>query len=234
MSNKTFKKFWHDWLWPLLFAVIVVKFIINPFLLEAYEVPTGSMEKTILPGDRLFAEKFTYGIHIPFTDKTVLSMASPRPGQMVIFRSPYDGLTLVKRCIGLPGDTIEVKHKDLYLNGRKVEQKFIQHTDLEEYPFPQAAVNPKAVQGDWESGRNADRYWVRDNFGPVVVPPDCYFMMGDNRDESFDSRYWGPLPKKNIRGRVMFIYWSWDKQSDIPLGKFWQRFRVKRIGKILA
>ncbi|MDQ7797536.1 MAG: signal peptidase I [Candidatus Edwardsbacteria bacterium] len=234
MKNNSFKKFWHDWLWPLLFAVVVVKFIINPFLLEAYEVPTGSMEKTILPGDRLFAEKFTYGLHIPFTDKTILPMTSPRPGQMVIFRSPYDGLTLVKRCIGLPGDTIEVKNKDLYLNGKKMEQPFIQHTDPEQYPFPQAAINPLMMQNDWESGRNAERYWVRDNFGPVVVPPDCYFMMGDNRDESFDSRYWGPLPKKNIRGRVMFIYWSWDKQSDTPLSRFWQRFRITRIGKILA
>lgn len=233
MDNKALKKFWHDWLWPLLFAVLVVKFLINPFLLEAYEVPTGSMEKTILPGDRLFAEKFTYGIHIPFTDRTILPLASPRPGQMVIFRSPHDGLTLVKRCIALPGDTVEVRHKQLYINGRKTEQGFARHSDPEEYDLPPAAAGPDPAQSDWEQGRNAERYWVRDNFGPVVVPPDCYFMLGDNRDESFDSRYWGPLPRGNIRGRALFVFWSWDKQSDIPPARFWQRLRLGRLGRIL-
>jgi signal peptidase I len=227
------KKFWHDWGWPLLFAFIMVKFVINPLLIEAYEVPTGSMEKTIQPGDRLFAEKFTYGIHIPFTDKTILKMSSPQRGQIVIFRSPYDGITLVKRCIGLSGDTIELRNKRLYINGTATEGSYAQHTDPQEYPSPELMLNEKTVQAEWESGRNSDRYWVRDNFGPVVVPPDCFFMMGDNRDESFDSRYWGPLPRSNVRGRVMFLFWSWDKQSPIPLSKFYQRFRGPRIGKIL-
>ncbi len=230
----TFKKFWHSWLWPLIWAVLVVKLLINPFLLEAYEVPTESMVKTILPGDRLMAEKFTYGIHIPFTDKVVLSLAAPKPGQIVVFKGPYDGKTLVKRCVARGGDIVEVRHKKLFVNGKEMADPFVQHSDDIEYPVPKDAIDQATLQRYWERGQLDQAYWVRDNFGPVQVPKDCFFMMGDNRDNSFDSRFWGPLPRNMVRGRPLIIYWSWDRWSDIPFSRFWQRFRVTRLGKIMA
>jgi signal peptidase I len=229
----TFKKLWHDWLWPLIWAVLVVKLVINPFILEAYEVPTGSMETTILPGDRLIVEKFTYGLHIPFTRITILPMTTPKPGNVVVFKSPYDGLTLVKRCVATGGDTVEVRSKRLFVNGREIQDRHVIHRDS----FPVPPMNPplpaSVFQQDWEERHLVQTYAVRDNFGPVVVPQNSYFMMGDNRDESFDSRFWGPVPRHLIRGRALFIYWSWDKLGEIPLSHFWERLRPKRTGRPL-
>jgi signal peptidase I len=229
----TFKKFWHDWLWPLVWAVLVVKLFINPFILEAYEVPTGSMETTILPGDRLIVEKFTYGLHIPFTRISILPMTSPKPGNVVVFKSPYDGLTLVKRCVATGGDTIEIRNKRFFVNGREAQDKQVIHRDYFLIPPMNPTFSSRDFQREWESKSLVFTQAVRDNFGPVVVPRGCYFMMGDNRDESFDSRFWGPVPGHLIRGRALFIYWSWDKLGDIPLSHFWERFRPKRIGKTL-
>jgi len=226
-----FKKWWHSWIWPLIWAVLVVKLLINPFLLEAYEVPTESMVGTILPGDRLMADKFSYGVNIPFTDKLVLRMTRPRPGQIVVFKGPYDGKTLVKRCVAGPGDVVEVRHKRLFVNGRERDEPYVRHTDGAEYAAPGAVIDPAALQRYWEQGRLDQAHWVRDNFGPVTVPRDCYFMMGDNRDNSFDSRFWGPLPGTLVRGRPWVIFWSYDRFSDIPLARFWERFQLTRIGK---
>ncbi|MRR08673.1 signal peptidase I, partial [bacterium] len=128
-----FRKLWHSWIWPLIWAVLVVKLLINPFLLEAYEVPSGSMLSTIYLGDRLMADKFTYGINIPFTDKLVLRLTRPRPGQIVVFKGPYDGKTLVKRCVGGPGDVIEVRHKQLFVNGAAADEPYVSHADDAEY-----------------------------------------------------------------------------------------------------
>jgi signal peptidase I len=228
-----FKKWWHSWIWPLIWAVIVVKLLINPFLLEAYEVPTESMVGTILPGDRLMADKFTYGINIPFTDKLILSLTRPHPGQIVVFKGPYDGKTLVKRCIGGPGDVIEVRHKKLFINGREMDEPYTRHVDDVEYPLPKDGIDPAVFQRYWERGQLDQTFWVRDNFGPVRVPADCFFMMGDNRDNSFDSRFWGPLPRNMVRGRPLIIFFSLDRFSDIPLSKLWQRFHLTRIGKIM-
>jgi len=229
-----FKRLWHDWLWPLIWAVLVVKFLLNPFLLAAYEVPTGSMERTILPGDRLMADKFSYGIHIPFTDHYILALSEPRPGQIVVFKSPYDGKTLVKRCIARAGDTVEVRHKKLYINGREMDEAYVRHSDPGEVAPLELAVDRSQYQQAWQSMRLWDAYWARDNFGPVAVPAGHLFMMGDNRDDSFDSRFWGPLPRRYVQGRPLVIYWSWDRWSDEPLYNFWKRLRVKRIGALLA
>lgn len=229
-----FKKWWHSWIWPLIWAVLVVKLLINPFLLEAYEVPSGSMLSTIYLGDRLMADKFTYGINVPFTDRLVLRLTRPKPGQIVVFKGPYDGKTLVKRCIGGPGDVIEVRHKQLFVNGTAADEPYVSHADDAEYAAPPEGVDAAVFQRYWQQGQLDQTFWVRDNFGPVTVPPDCYFMMGDNRDNSFDSRFWGPLPGNLVRGRPLVIFWSFDRFSDIPLGRFWQRFHLNRIGTILA
>jgi signal peptidase I len=229
-----FKRFWHEWLWPLIWAVLVVKFLINPFLLAAYEVPTGSMERTILPGDRLMADKFTYGIHIPFTDAYILALAEPKPGQIIVFKSPFDGKTLVKRCVARSGDTVALRDKVLYINGKPREEPYARHGDPHTFYVDTALVNRSLFQQAWQAGQLAYEGSFRDNFGPVVVPPGHLFMMGDNRDDSFDSRFWGPLPRKYVQGRPLFIFWSWDQWDSLPLHLFWKRFRAWRIGKLLV
>jgi len=234
MSEKyTFKKLWHDWLWPLIWAVLVVKLVINPFILEAYQVPTGSMESTILPGDWLIAEKFSYGLHIPFTNTSILPLTSPKSGQVVVFKSPLEKLNLVKRCIAVAGDTVEVRDKKLYVNGKEQLEPFVIHRDSFSIPRMNPPLTAGQLQKEWESRKLLQTYAVRDNFGPVVVPKDCFFMMGDNRDESFDSRFWGPLPRQLIRGRALFVYWSFDRFSELPLTSLWRRFRLMRIGRKL-
>jgi signal peptidase I len=229
-----FKRFWHEWLWPLIWAVLVVKFLINPFLLAAYEVPTGSMERTILPGDRLMADKFTYGVHIPFSDAYLLPLTEPRPGQIMVFKSPFDGKTLVKRCVAAAGDTVALRDKVLYVNGRAREEPYVGHGDPHTFEVDTALINRSLFQQAWQAGQLAYEGSFRDNFGPVVVPRGHLFMMGDNRDDSFDSRFWGPLPRKYVQGRPLFIFWSWDRWDSLPLHLFWKRFRAGRIGKLLV
>jgi signal peptidase I len=123
----------------------------------------------------------------------------------------------------------------LYINGREMDEPYVQHSDETEYPMPEGTIDQSLLQRYWEGGKLArdQVFWVRDNFGPVIVPKDCFFMMGDNRDNSFDSRFWGPLPRGKVRGRSLITYWSWDLSPDIPGWKFWQRFRLNRLGKIL-
>jgi len=229
-----FKRFWHDWLWPLIWAVLVVKFLINPFLLAAYEVPTGSMERTILPGDRLMADKFTYGIHIPFTDHYILPLTEPRPGEIIVFKSPYDGRTLVKRCVALAGDTVVIRNKQLYVNGRPRTEPYVRHSDPYVLGIDTVFINWDLFQRAWQEGQLAYDNTYRDNFGPVVVPRGHLFMMGDNRDDSFDSRFWGPLPRQYVLGRPLIIYWSWDHWDNLPPYLFWKRLRLGRLGKLLV
>jgi signal peptidase I len=228
-----FKHLWHSWIFPLLWALLVVKLLINPFLLEAYRVPSGSMEKTILPGEWMMADKMSYGLNIPFTDKALFRITSPRPGQIVIFKSPYDGITLVKRCVARGGDIVEVRHKKLLINGKEMVEPYVQHVDDVEIKPPGIEIDPRQFQYYWQSGQLTQENWIRDNFGPVTVPPDCFFMMGDNRDNSFDSRFWGPLPHNRVRGRPLITYWSWAVDGDQPWYLFWQRLRLQRLGRIM-
>lgn len=227
-----FKRLWHEWLWPLIWAVLVVKFLINPFLLAAYHVPTGSMEDTILPGEWLMADKFTYGIHIPFTGAYVLPLSEPRPGQIMVFESPYDGRTLVKRCVAKGGDTVAVRGKKLLINGVEREEGYVRHTDPHQLDIDFRLIDLPQFQRAWQEGQMANSPF-RDNFGPVVVPRGHLFMMGDNRDDSFDSRFWGPLPRNHVQGRPLVIYWSWDSWAEEPLHNLWKRLRVARLGRLL-
>jgi len=234
--NNRKKPWYKDWSESIIWAVVMA-LIIRSLLIQAFKIPSGSMEDTLLVGDFLMVNKFIYGTKIPFTDRVILpGIRSPESGDIVVFKYPLDGRDFIKRCVAVEGDTVRVIGGDLYVNGKRPSEPYAIHKAWEGSQSRETVEDiwKPDYQKAWEERKFVQLGWMRDNFGPVVVPPDCYFMMGDNRDESFDSRYWGPLPKKNIRGRVMFIYWSWDKQSDTPLMKFWQRFRIKRIGKILT
>lgn len=191
-SKVKFKRELVEWVETFLVAGILAYFI-QSFVIQAFKIPSGSMLETLQLSDHLFANKFVYGTKIPFTNKKILVLRQVQRGDIVIFKYPLDPKKdFVKRCIGLPGDTIEIRQKVLYRNKQRVEEPFIIHKDSR--VFPNDPVLPYELR-------------IRDNFGPIVVPPGEYFMMGDNRDNSSDSRYWGFLPEKNIKGKAWFIYW---------------------------
>ncbi len=188
------------------------------------------MEPNLLIGDHLFGCCFFYGIKIPFTDKRVLRIRKPHRGDIVIFRYPYERKNFVKRCVAVGGDIIEIKDKKVYINGHLLNEPYAKFRDPMIYP--NLDMNKSEYQRIWEkSGFKRAGGRIRDNFGPAKIPSNSFFMMGDNRDYSFDSRFWGPLKEKYILGKFLILYFSWD--SKPPLYKIWQKVRWKRIGQVV-
>ena len=185
----------------VLIAVILAV-IIKTSIVEAYKIPSQSMEDTLLVGDFLLANKFVYGARIPLLGWRLPAISDPEPGDVVIFIFPKDGITkYIKRCIAVAGDTIVIKDKQLSVNGERF-------SDPELIKFTKPGVASRGPGGSDSP----------DNFGPYVVPSGHYFMMGDNRDNSYDSRWWGPVPEANILGEAILIHWSWDDEVH-PSGK---------------
>jgi signal peptidase I len=182
-----------EYLEALIIAAIFLQFA-NHFVLQTFYIPSGSMENTLLVGDHLFVNRFIYGPAATDAERRLLPLREPQRGDVVIFRSPENpALDLVKRCIGRPGDILKEVDKHLYINGKAVDDsKYAIHRD----PIVYSDISAS------EQGRR------RDNFGPEQVPPGHYFCMGDNRDQSYDSRFWGTLPGHLVKGRALFIYWS--------------------------
>ncbi len=223
------------------FAVVALLFLlVRAFVIEAYRIPSPSMVPTLLVGDWLFVNKFTYGPHVPFTSVNLPGVREPHHGDVVVFVSPYQGdeaargndptPTLVKRLIGVAGDTLYMRNAVLYINGAAQRESYTKSD-----PHAQDGVDPLFV---WQA-----RYALRssrfgpaptepthDNWGPLVVPPKHLFMMGDNRYDSKDSRYWGFVPRENVRGRPMFVYFSYNADdSDRPI-PFITDIRWSRLG----
>ncbi|OYD17586.1 signal peptidase I [candidate division WOR-3 bacterium JGI_Cruoil_03_44_89] len=220
-----------NWLLDLLYIVVAVLFI-RAYVIQAYKIPTGSMEDTLLIGDFLFATKFNFGLQVPFQNKMVFKWSRPKRGEIIIFKYPLEHKDFVKRCVAIAGDTVEIRNKVLYVNGERVDEPYVVHKDRRMFP-PLEVNDLKRYQKLWEDDNflNAGGY-VRDNFGPVEVPEGTVFLMGDNRDNSYDSRYWGPLPYDNLRGRPFMIHWSWEK--GIPMYKLMRKIRWDRIGMIVT
>lgn len=189
-----------EYLEALIIAAIFLRFA-NTFVVQTFYIPTGSMEDTLLVGDHLFVNRFIYGPAPTALERKLLPLRPVRRGDIVVFRSKETPRTdVVKRCIGLPGDVIRVVDKKVYINGKAVnDSAYAVHKDPKNMfvPYP---------------------YAPRDNFGPFTVPPDSYFCMGDNRDNSYDSRYWGELPASYLKGRAFLIYWSNGAQSSESQG----------------
>jgi len=176
-----------------ILLAVVMAFIIKTSIVEAYKIPSASMEDTLLIGDFLLANKFVYGAHLPFISWRLPAVHDPEPGDVVIFLWPGDGVTkYIKRCVAVGGDTLEVKNKELFVNGVR-------------FPDPPHSKFTRPIEPRGPGGKDS-----RDNFGPYIVPADYYFMMGDNRDNSSDSRFWGPVHERYILGEAMIIHWSWD------------------------
>ncbi|MDA8078850.1 MAG: signal peptidase I [Nitrospiraceae bacterium] len=181
----------------------VIALVIRTFVIQAFKIPSGSMIPTLLVGDHILVNKFLLGtpVDIPFTDINLFRMPGirkPQRGDIVVFKYPEDPKRdFIKRVVGIGGDVVYGKDKEIFVNGRKLAEPYIQHVD--------SSIKPGEM----------DR---RDNFGPVVVPKGSVFVMGDNRDQSYDSRFWGFVDDSLIKGKALIIYWSWD--SD----RTWVRF----------
>lgn len=188
------KPVWREYGEALLWA-LVLAFIIRTFVFQAFRIPSSSMEDTLLIGDYLFVNKFLYGAEVPMTGGARLpAVRGPQRGDIIVFRYPEDpSLDYIKRCVAVEGDTLLFRDKVLYINSTPQEEDYTKYVD---------------GAGNFRPGLDA--------VGPLVVPEGHLFMMGDNRDRSSDSRVWGYLDKKYIRGKALFIYWSWDGKAKRP------------------
>lgn len=210
---------------------IVVAFIlfliIRTFLVEAFRIPTGSMENTLLVGDFLLVNKAVYGAQLPLTQVHLPAFTEPGRGDIVVFVPPHEpDKNYVKRLVGLPGDTLAMRDKVLYLNGIPMDEPYTRHSD---------AGDGFASRMYWQCKYQArpvrrDRCRpTRDNWGPIVVPSGKYLVLGDNRDDSEDSRYWGFVERAAIKGRPLFIYYSFDGTTLRPI-PWLTGIRWNRIG----
>lgn len=173
-----------------IIIAIILALLIRTFIVQAFKIPSGSMIPTLLIGDHILVWKISYGIKIPFTDTYIIEFGSPKKGDVIVFKFPKDEKKdFIKRIVGEPGDTIEIKNKNVYVNEKLLVEPYAIHKEPNIIP---------------------EEFQPRDNFSLVQVPPDSYFVMGDNRDHSLDSRFWGFVNKNKIKGRAFIIYWSWN------------------------
>jgi signal peptidase I len=206
--------YWRREIRPLVLLALVVCSI-RSSLADWNDVPTGSMKPTILEGDRVYVNKLAYDLKVPFTTWHVAQWSDPKRGDIVVFFSPYDGKRLVKRVVGLPGDVIELRNDSLILNGKPLDYQPIPEERLRDVAGSDRANHLFAIEG--LSGRpHAVAAFpgvpAKRDFGPYHVPEGHYFMMGDNRDDSFDSRYYGPVERKRIVGKATAVVLSFDRQ----------------------
>ena len=198
----------------LIIAVVLALFI-RTFVVQAFKIPTGSMEQNLLIGDHLLVNKFVFGPALTQVERTLLPAKAIARRDVVVFKYPEDPeRDFIKRVIGLPGDQIEVRRKRVFVNGQPLEEPYVYYMG----PPPPPAAEIGASEGQESSGD------PRESYRPVTVPPDHYFVMGDNRDNSQDSRYWGFLPRGYVKGKALVIYWSYDaSEGNVLTGTRWSR-----------
>ena len=204
-TTRVRKPWYREWSEAIMVALILA-LIIRTFFFQAFKIPSGSMEDTLLIGDHLLVNKFIYGVKVPFTDTRMLRWREPQRGEIIVFEFPedrhlpfYKKRDFIKRIIGLPGDVVEIRDKQVLVNGQPYVIAQEVHKEEEVLPGP---------------------FTPRDFMAPVTVPEDEYFTMGDNRDRSYDSRFWGFVKMDEIKGRALVKYWSWDPETHRPR---WER-----------
>ena len=194
----------HEYVEAIIIAILIAV-VIRTFVVQAFKIPSGSMIPTLLIGDHLLVNKFIYGVKVPFLRKTIIPVTNPQRGDIVVFIYPNDrDKDFIKRVIGVSGDKIEIKNKIIFINGKQYSDAYGIYSDNVTYP---GSMQP------------------RDNFGPVTVPAESLFVMGDNRDNSKDSRFWGFVDLKDVEGKAFIIYWSWNYEET--------NLRWQRLGSIL-
>ncbi len=237
MANKKSK--FREYAEAIVIAVLLA-LVIRTFVIQAFKIPSGSMIPTLNVGDHILVNKFLYGLKLPFMNSRFLILRQPRRGDIIVFSFPGnkekeecrnltsnitkrinniwsnknliylfkdDCRDFIKRVVGVGGDRIEIKNKTVYINGIAIVEQYAVHKD-------------KRIEIEQMGGR--------DNFGQVVVPRGTFFVMGDNRDGSYDSRFWGYVDMSEIKGKAFIIYWSWDNKGD-----WLRKIRWNRLGKLL-
>ncbi len=207
--NRSGKRTWQSVAWEYLQAILialVLALFIRTFAVQAFKIPSGSMVQTLLIGDHILVNKFIYGVKNPFNRGVWIPGKSPERGDVVVFIYPGDRKKdYIKRVVGIGGDTVRIINKKVYVNGELFnDPSGVQYTD------------PRIIQGSMQP---------RDNLGPLTVPEDSLFVMGDNRDQSYDSRFWKFVPLKDVKGEAFMIYWSWNSKNFRP--------RLGRIGHLI-
>ncbi len=209
VTDRSDRRPWQSVVWEYLQAILialVLALVIRTFVVQAFKIPSGSMIHTLLIGDHILVNKFIYGVRDPINRNIWIPGERPRRGDVVVFIFPLNRkLDFIKRVIAVGGDTVQIINKKVYVNGRLyVDPPGVEHTDPHILP---ASSGP------------------RDNMGPVTVPKGEVFVMGDNRDQSYDSRFWGFVPLRNVEGKAFIVYWSWDSERFRP--------RLGRIGHLI-
>jgi signal peptidase I len=203
-NKKKLKSKVHEYAEAIIIAILIAV-VVRTFIVQAFKIPSRSMLPTLLVGDHILVNKFIYGVKVPFLRKAIIPVTNPQRGDIVVFIYPNDrSKDYIKRVIGVSGDKIEIRDKIIFINGKQYSDSCGIYSDKVTYP---ASMQP------------------RDNFGPVTVPPESLFVMGDNRDESADSRFWGFVDLKDVEGRAFIIYWSWNGKDN--------NLRWQRLGSIL-
>ena len=189
-------------------VAILIALFIRSFIVQAFDIPSGSMEPTLLPGDYILVNKFIYGVRIPFSNTKIFPYNNPKRGDVIVFIFPKNpSEDFIKRVIGMPGETVQIIQGKIYIDNALISDPWGYFDKKEPPGFIQAV----------------------ENFGPFKVSDDSLFVMGDNRNNSADSRFWGTLPLKNVLGKAFVIYFSWDSKAENPADKV----RWSRIGKLI-
>lgn len=220
------------WEWAKSIQLAIVLFLlVRAFFVEAFKIPSGSMEGTLLVGDFLLVNKLLYGAEVPFTGKHLPRVRDPRRGDVVVFQWPEDpSKNFVKRLVGLPGDTIEMRQGGFYRNGALQQEWYAVRSD--------PGMDPAGEEFRWQRDFVTEHVDVRgyhpsrNNWGPLIVPPAHFFTLGDNRDNSLDSRYWGFVPDSLVRGSPIFVYYSFAPDSGASMS-WLTRVRWQRLGELI-
>lgn len=192
-----------------LIIAALIAFLVRGFIVQAFKIPSSSMEQTLLIGDHLLVNRLSYVMKIPFTDVVLFRLGNPERGDVIVFRYPADrSKDFIKRVVAKQGDVVEIRDKVVFVNGKESRNPHAR--------FAEETIMPA-------------QFSRRDNMPPLTVPKDSYFVMGDNRDRSLDSRFWGFVQQNDLVGRALIIYFSWDAEADSVLN----HVRWNRIGKLI-
>jgi len=209
------------------FPILLIVFLLRSFLFEPFRIPSGSLEPTLLVGDFILVNKYDYGVRLPVIHKKIFGEGEPKRGDIMIFRwPPNPSVDFIKRVIGLPGDRISYVNKELLINGEKIPQTFLQKASAESEDGSEWMATEKLEDLFGVKHKIfVDQNKLSRDYRDIIVPPGMYFVMGDNRDDSADSRYWGFVPEENIVGKAVLIWMSWNSVAH--------NIRWSRLGKLI-